>query len=70
VPLEEQFGVQTLTLPAPDTSRNMGTVVCSRCGEGVLATKATIQNGQNLCLACAGESYFLLSGRGIESLSK
>jgi formylmethanofuran dehydrogenase subunit E len=70
VPLEEQFVVQTLTIPAPDTSRNMGTVVCSRCGEGVLATKVKIQEGQNLCLACAGESYFLLSGRGIESVGK
>jgi formylmethanofuran dehydrogenase subunit E len=70
VPLEEQFLVQTLTIQVPDTARNMETVACSRCGEGVLAAKATIQNGQNLCLACAGESYFLVSGRGIESVSK
>jgi len=70
VPLEEQFRVQTLTLPAPDTARSMETVVCSRCGEGVLAGKARFQEGQHLCLPCAGESYFLVSGRGVESVSK
>jgi formylmethanofuran dehydrogenase subunit E len=70
VPLEEQFRVQTLTIPAPDTARSQETVVCSRCGEGVLAAKARFQEGQHLCLPCAGESYFLLSGRGIESVSK
>jgi len=70
VPLEEQFRVQTLTLPATDTARNMESVVCSCCGEGVLAAKARLQEGQPLCLPCAGESYFLLSGRGIERVSK
>jgi len=66
VPLEEQFVVQPLTIPPPDTRRNMETVVCSRCGEGVLAAKAKFKDGQNLCLTCAGEDYFLLSGRGLE----
>ncbi len=70
VPLEEQCLVQTLILQMPDTARSMETVVCSRCGEGVLAAKARFQEGQPLCLPCAGESYFLLSGRGIERVSK
>jgi formylmethanofuran dehydrogenase subunit E len=66
VPLAEQFVVQPLTIQVPDTARKMETLVCSRCGEGVLAAKAKIQNGQNFCLACAGEGYYFLSGRGIE----
>jgi len=70
VPLEDQFAVQTLVMPAPDTARNMATLVCSRCGEGVQAAKIQIKNGQNLCLTCAGDSYLFLSGRGIESVSK
>jgi len=65
VPLEEQFVVEKQTIRLPDTAREMETVVCSRCGEGVLAAKGRVQNGKNLCLACAGESYYLLSGRGI-----
>jgi formylmethanofuran dehydrogenase subunit E len=70
VPLEEQFVLQRMTLPPPDTGRSMQTLVCSRCGEGVLASKVTIQNEQNMCLACAGKSYFLVSGRGIERVSQ
>lgn len=70
VPLEEQFVVQPLTLQPPDTARKMETVVCSRCGEGVLAAKAKIQNGQNLCLACAGENFMMLTGKGISSVKE
>jgi formylmethanofuran dehydrogenase subunit E len=66
VPLEEQFVVQQLNIQVPDTTRQMETVVCSRCREGVLAAKVKLQEGQNLCLACAGEAYSLLNGRGIE----
>ncbi len=67
VPLTEQFLVQTLNLQPPETARNVQTVVCSRCGEGVQAAKARLQDGRNFCLACAGEGFYLLSGRGIES---
>ncbi|RJR47665.1 MAG: hypothetical protein C4567_00860 [Deltaproteobacteria bacterium] len=66
VPLEEQFVVQTLTLQPPDTARNLATVVCGRCGEGVQAARARLQDGQHLCLACAGEGFYILSVRGIE----
>lgn len=70
VPLEEQFVVQPLTIQVPDTARKMETVVCSRCGEGVLAAKAKIGNGKNLCLACAGEEFYLLTGKGISSIKE
>ena len=66
VPLNEQFVVKTLSIQVPDTSRNQEIMVCSRCGEGVLATRAKFQDGAPLCPACAGEAYYLLSGRGIE----
>jgi formylmethanofuran dehydrogenase subunit E len=70
VPLEEQFVVQPLTIQVPETARKMETEVCSRCGERVLAAKAKIQNGQNLCLACAGEEFYLLTGKGISSVKE
>lgn len=70
VDLKEQFVVAKQTIRLPDTARKMETVVCSRCGEGMLAAKVSVRDGQNLCLACAGESYYLLRGRGIESFPK
>jgi formylmethanofuran dehydrogenase subunit E len=66
VPLQEQFLVQTLTIAIPDTGRSMETTVCSRCGEGTLAARAKMTDGKPLCLACAGEGFYMLSGRGIE----
>ncbi|MBI4795720.1 MAG: TraR/DksA C4-type zinc finger protein [Deltaproteobacteria bacterium] len=62
--------MQPLTIQVPETARKMETVVCSRCGEGVLAAKAKIQNGQNFCLACAGEEFYLLTGKGISSVKE
>lgn len=69
LPLEEQFLVQYLTIQPPETRPDMTTVVCSRCGEGVLAAKAKLKDGQNQCPACAGEGFLLLSGRGFENCS-
>lgn len=34
-------------------------VQCERCGEEVFNEREVIQNGQILCQACAGESYYL-----------
>jgi formylmethanofuran dehydrogenase subunit E len=67
VDLKEQFVVAEQTIRLPETARNMEAAVCSRCGEGVLAAKVKAEGSQNLCPACAGEGYYLLSGRGIES---
>jgi formylmethanofuran dehydrogenase subunit E len=65
VPLEEQFLIQTLTVALPPLARRFATVTCSRCGEGVMEPRARIKEGQTLCLACAGEEYYTLSGQGI-----
>lgn len=70
VPLEEQFAVTPLTMKAPLSARSLEVKVCSRCGEGMLAAKVKEINGQNLCLACAGEGYYLLGGQGIEIFSQ
>ncbi|MBI4642976.1 MAG: hypothetical protein HY743_04430 [Deltaproteobacteria bacterium] len=35
-----------------------------------MAAKAKIQNGQNFCLACAGEEFYLLTGKGISSVKE
>jgi formylmethanofuran dehydrogenase subunit E len=65
VPLAEQMLVQTLTIQAPAFARMLPTAVCSRCGEGVMETRVRRQDGQTLCLACAGEAFPTLTGGGI-----
>lgn len=64
-PLEEQFQISHLQVKVPAYSRIYDTLLCSRCGEGVMATRVVARNGQTLCLACAGESYYYLTGEGI-----
>jgi formylmethanofuran dehydrogenase subunit E len=65
VPLEEQFLIQKLTIALPPPARRYPTVSCARCGEGVMEPRVRVLEGQKVCLACAGEPHYVLSGRGI-----
>jgi formylmethanofuran dehydrogenase subunit E len=65
VDLKEQFLVETLTIQMPAYARMHATVVCDRCGEGVMEPRVRVKAGQKLCLACAGEEYYSLTGQGI-----
>ncbi len=65
VPLEEQVLIQPSTIKVPGYARIFTTEVCSRCGEGVMEPRIRMQGGQKVCLACAGEQYYQLTGQGI-----
>ena len=65
VPLEEQFSIQQLTITLPPLARRFATMTCSRCGEGVMEPRVRVQGGQMVCLACAGEDHYILTGQGI-----
>jgi formylmethanofuran dehydrogenase subunit E len=65
VDLAEQFLIETLTIRLPGYARIFSTVVCDRCGEGVMEPRIRVQDGQKVCLACAGEEYYYLTGQGI-----
>jgi formylmethanofuran dehydrogenase subunit E len=64
-PMEEQFLIKSLKIQAPHPRRRPSGVVCSRCGEGVAESRIRVKDGQSFCLACAGESFFVLTGEGI-----
>jgi formylmethanofuran dehydrogenase subunit E len=65
VPLEEQLTIQTMTIELPAFARIFASVICQNCGEAVMEPKARVQNGQPICLACAGGEFGLLTGQGI-----
>jgi formylmethanofuran dehydrogenase subunit E len=65
VDLAEQFLIETLTIQMPAYAPIFATEVCARCGEGVMEPRIRVQGGQKVCLACAGEEYYLLTGQGI-----
>jgi formylmethanofuran dehydrogenase subunit E len=57
--------VETCTIQMPALARILATEVCERCGEGVMESRIRVQAGQKVCLACAGEEYYTLTGQGI-----
>ncbi len=65
VPLEEQVLLQPLTITLPPLARRFATIACALCGEGVMEPRVRVKEGQQVCLACAGEEYRVLSGQGI-----
>jgi formylmethanofuran dehydrogenase subunit E len=70
VPLEEQFRIQHLQMPAPGPAPRFATLACSRCGDGVLEPRLRVQAGKMLCLDCAGEPHYVLTGQGIACAQK
>ncbi len=64
-PLESQLNVQHLTLAAPAYARIFATVICHKCGEGVMEPRAVLVDGQPTCLTCAGQPVNMLTGQGI-----
>jgi formylmethanofuran dehydrogenase subunit E len=64
-PLEEQFLTSTFTFKLPDYARIFASRICSICGEQVMEPRLRLQQGQPVCLSCAGEDYFLLTGQGM-----
>jgi formylmethanofuran dehydrogenase subunit E len=65
VDLSEQFLIETLTIQMPAYARIFASVVCDHCGEAGMEPRIRVQGGQKVCLACAGEEYYCLTGQGI-----
>ena len=70
VPLEDQFRIQHLKIPVPGQAPRFATLTCSRCGDGVMEPRLRVQAGRMLCLDCAGESHYVLTGQGIGCAQK
>lgn len=45
-------------------------VNCERCNEEISNDRQVVKDGQNMCLACAGESYYMLSGSNDRPIPK
>lgn len=70
IPLEEQFVIQPLHIDVPEYARIYESVVCSRCGEQLMAPRAVGSPAQPLCRTCAPTGYYLLTGQGISEVNE
>jgi formylmethanofuran dehydrogenase subunit E len=64
-PLEEQFRITRLTVEMAPYAPIFPSQVCSVCGEEVMEPRLRLRQGQPVCLSCAGEDYFIMTGQGI-----
>jgi len=64
-PLGEQLHIQHLTISMPQYARIFDSLICSACGEQIMASRAVERQGQTLCRVCAGGKVPVLNGRGI-----
>ena len=64
-PPEDQFHIQHLTITMPEYARIFDSVICSACGEQIMASRVIERQGQTLCRVCAGGKVPVLNGHGI-----
>ncbi|MCK5539390.1 MAG: TraR/DksA C4-type zinc finger protein [Deltaproteobacteria bacterium] len=48
----EIVSLQPVTIDEPEKARVMASVVCDFCGEAVMETRITSQQGKNICIPC------------------
>jgi formylmethanofuran dehydrogenase subunit E len=65
LPEGEIFTIEKKRIELPPYAPIFASAICSACGESVMETKARLQNGEPICLACAGAEHYVLEGSGI-----
>ena len=69
-PLEEQFIILQLQIEMPEYARIVDSVLCSHCGEQLMASRAVGSPAQPLCRVCGQAPYYLLTGQGIAAVNE
>lgn len=64
LPDDDLFRWQRVRVDLPDADkpgRPLNRVLCDGCGEGINDHREVLRDGQTLCRACAGETYYELA---------
>ncbi|MBN1309622.1 MAG: TraR/DksA C4-type zinc finger protein [Chitinispirillaceae bacterium] len=65
MPVEALFTITDVPVPELPFAPLVDSQACSVCGESVMESRAVFRNGKAVCLACAGEEYRMVIGKGI-----
>ena len=68
VPEEEMFDIERRRIKVPEYAPIFSSVRCAICGELVMETRARVKDGKFVCIECAGDEYYLLTGAGISTV--
>lgn len=61
------FTITDVPVPTVPFAPIMDSLVCDRCGEKVMESRAVFRDSKPVCLSCAGEEYRMVIGKGITS---
>ncbi len=65
IPDEELFAISQVTVAVPPYAPIHASAICSVCGESTMEPRARVKDGKPVCLSCAGQAYYQLTGAGL-----
>jgi formylmethanofuran dehydrogenase subunit E len=65
LPDEELFTINHVTVSIPPYAPIYASAICSVCGESTMEPRARVKDGKPVCLSCAGQAYYQLTGAGM-----
>lgn len=63
---ESLFNVKKVQVEIPDYAPIYDSIICSKCGESIMATRIVEKNGEKFCIPCSDSEYFELDGGGMK----
>ena len=65
MPVETLFTITDVPVPVLPFAPIVDSQECSVCRESVMESRAVFRGGKTVCIACAGEEYRMVIGKGI-----
>ena len=62
------FKVEKVELKVPEYAPIFDNIICSKCGENIMASRVIEKDDKKFCIPCFGSKYFELDGKGITAI--
>jgi len=63
---DKLFNVAEVRMGIPSYAPSHKSIVCDKCGEGVMESRIIEKQGKKMCIPCTGVKGNMLTGNGIE----
>jgi len=70
IPFDRLFSVKNVNVEIPDYAAIHDSVICTKCGEGVMKNHTRQENDKYFCLECKGCAFMKMDGQGIRHEEK
>jgi formylmethanofuran dehydrogenase subunit E len=62
---DELFRIERKTILLPEYAPIFASMRCSLCGENIMETRVRMRDSKPICIPCAGDEHYAMSGDGI-----